>query len=170
MASRLNYYQSVGVSPHNYSITPTPPFSCFLSLTYSLSFCLAQQQGRERSEKISEKQPSWNPWSVWEDRRYSRHCEVSLQPRRGPWCSRLFPCSPWGIIRADILAVAWGRAHAGAGGYGLKETAIHGKPLQKKTKGWSCSPWRDTHSGARGLVGPMLELSVPKGWIPWCTS
>ena len=92
---------------------------------------------------------------------------------RGPWCSRLSPCSPRVPHGADLHAAARGGAPGGAGGCGLEEAAAHGEPPQEQAPGRSCSPWRGAHAGAGGLGGaaarggPVLEQFAPGGWTPW---
>lgn len=171
MASRLNYYQSIGVSL-------TPIFSCLLSLAYSLSFCLAQQLGEERSEKISEKQPSRHLWSVQEDRRYCSFLAaqegpimqqaVPLQPirhhqSRYPHCSlRKSPCwSRW--VWPEGNCYLW-RAPAGEN-YGLKlqpterypqwSTSLVGTAVGDPC--WSCLFLKD------GSHGALLKKLPPVG-------
>ena len=88
---------------------------------------------------------------------------------RGPWWSRLSPCSPWVPHGADLHAAACGGSPGGAGGCGLQEAAAHGEPPQKQAPGRSCSPWRGAHAGAGGLGGaaahggPVLEQFAPGG-------
>lgn len=51
------------------------------------------------------------------------------------------------MVKQVVPLRAHGGPHAGAGGYALKEAAIHGEPTLKKTPGMNYSPWRGVHAG-----------------------
>ena len=53
----------------------------------------------------------------------------SLQSRRGPWRSRLSPCSPWALHRVDLHVHPW-RSTQCSSGWGLKQATAPAGALQ----------------------------------------
>ena len=74
------------------------------------------------------------------------------------WWSRLSPCSPWALRRADLHAQP-GRSPRCSSGRGLEEAKAHGAAL-----GWSCSPRRAARSGGGGQG----ELPPTGTWVEQC--
>lgn len=62
---------------------------------------------------------------------------------------------------ADINASPHGGAHTGAGEYGLKEAAVHGKLRQETTSHWYCSPLSCSCWSRLSATSPYNPLSSP---------
>lgn len=58
--------------------------------------------------------------------------QPSLQPRKGPQRSRLLPCYPWVLHRADLQMQTW-RSTRCSSGCGMK-AAARGEPLQEQPR------------------------------------
>jgi len=99
--------------------------------------------------------------------------KIPVQPMEKRLVEQVVPLQPTeDHAGADIHTAAHGGPHSTAKGNALMEAAAHGKPTQEQAPGRSCGLWREVHTGAGLLTGPVpcggltLEQSVPRRTVP----